>query len=138
VSAPTKIYLVLVAVAFILWMGFSTLVGASDSGPRLITDLDYFVDNSEQFTAVLRGRVDVRDVDGQPIAPPEGTLVVDVRARDSAGTLAVRRIGQVQPDGLFEVLSLPHGRATVAMRSGRCTRNERPARVAKSWNPKPG
>ena len=117
-SAPTKIYLVLVAVAFILWMGVSTWVGAADSGPRLITDLGYLLDNSERFTAVLRGRVDVRDVDGQPIAPPEGALVVDVRARDAAGTLAVRRIGQVQPDGLFEVLSLPHGRATVAIQLG--------------------
>ncbi len=117
-SVPTKIYLVVVAVVFVVWMGVSTFVAAKDTGPRFITDMGYLLDNSERFTAILRGRVDVRDVDGRPIAPPEGTLVVDVRARDSAGTLAVRRIGSVQPDGVFEVLSLPHGLATVSVQLG--------------------
>lgn len=117
-SAPTKIYLVLVAAAFVVWMGVSTFVVAKDPGPRYITDMDYLLDNSERFTAMLRGRVDVRDVDGKPISPPEGTLIVDVRARDAEGTLAVQRIGSVQPDGVFEVLSLPHGLATVSIQLG--------------------
>lgn len=114
-SAPTKIYLALVAV-LALWMGVSTLVNARDSELVYTTDIGDLLGHSEKFTAMLRGRVNVRDADGEAISPPEGTLEVDVRARDASGTLGVRRIGTVQPDGVFEVLSLPYGRATVAVR----------------------
>ncbi|MFT5734813.1 MAG: hypothetical protein ACJA0P_004276 [Planctomycetota bacterium] len=117
-SAPTKIYLFTLAILVIVWASVSTFVVAKEPGPRFITDPDYLLDNSEQFTAILRGRVDVRDADGQPISPPEGTLTVAVEARDTEGTIAVRRIGAVQRDGVFEVLALPHGLATVAVQLG--------------------
>ena len=117
-SGPTKIYLVVVAVLCMTWMGVSTFVAAEDLGPNYMTNPDELLGNSGRFTAVLRGRVDVRNAEGEPVAPPEGALVVDVRAQDAAGTLAVRRIGTVQPDGVFEVLSLPHGFATVAVQLG--------------------
>ncbi len=117
-SVPTKIYLLIVAITCVVWMGVSTFVDAKDPGPNYISDPRILLGHSERFTAMLRGRVDVRDMDGQPIAPPEGTLVVDVRARAADGTLAVQRIGTVQPDGVFEVLSLPHGLATVSVQLG--------------------
>ncbi len=117
-SGPTKIYLVVVAVLAIVWVSVSTFTGAAGPGLRFISDPDELLSNSNQFTAMLRGRVDVRDAEGAPIAPPEGTLVIDVQARDSEGTLAVRRIGTVQPDGIFEVLGLPYGLATVSVQLG--------------------
>ncbi|QDV07658.1 hypothetical protein Poly30_31860 [Planctomycetes bacterium Poly30] len=117
-SAPTKIYLVLIAILVIVWAGVSTFVAAREPGLRFITDPEDIMRNPERFTAMLRGRVDVRDADGQSIAPPEGTLTVHVEARDAAGTLAVRRIGTVQPDGVFEVLALPYGLATVSVQLG--------------------
>ena len=117
-SAPTKIYLVLVAILCLVWAGVSTFVAAKGPGLWIITDPGYVLDHSDQFTGMLRGRVDVRDVDGQPIAPPESTLQVNVQARDASGTMAVQRIGTVQPDGVFEVLALPHGLATVSVQLG--------------------
>lgn len=117
-SGPTKIYLAFVALLALIWAGATTFIAAKEPGLRFTSDPDYLLENADRCTAMLRGRVDVRDANGDAIAPPEGTLVVEVRARDTEGEIAVRRIGHVQPDGVFEVVALPHGFATVSVQLG--------------------
>lgn len=117
-SAPTKIYLFVVAILVIAWAGVSTFVAAKGPGLYHVTDPEELLYYSDRFSAMLRGRVDIRDAEGRAVAPPEGTLMVDVQARDAEGSLAVSRIGSVQADGVFEVLGLPHGIATVSVQLG--------------------
>lgn len=116
VSAPTKIYLALVAVIASLWAFQSYVVGAGDLVYR--SDAHYTLQNAHRLPAVLRGRVVLSDVDGSDLAVPEETLTVAVLARDLAGTIAVHRVAPVGADGVFEVMSLPEGEANVAIQLG--------------------
>ncbi|MEM9380345.1 MAG: hypothetical protein AAGB93_10395 [Planctomycetota bacterium] len=115
-SAPTKIYLALVAVLAALWALQAFVLGAGDLVYR--SDAHYTLQNAHRLPAVLRGRVVLRDSGGAPVDVPAETLTVAVRARDAGGTLAVRRVGAVDPSGVFEVTSLPEGEATVSLQLG--------------------
>ncbi len=123
-SGPTKIYLVLVTLLLAMWMAMSTLVSAGRSGwgpggpSGWDGDLDERMRNSHLYTAVLRGRVQLRDAAGHSLPVPEGTLVLDVRPRSSDGTESMPRIAEIQRDGLFEVNALPHGSATLSVLLG--------------------
>lgn len=118
VSAPTKIYLALVTVLLGVWIAMSSFVSASHGTPSLLEDWNYRLDHSDELTAVLRGRIALNDAAGAPLETPEGTLVVEVRSTREDGTPLRPRIAEVQPDGLFEITSLPHGKAVVSVLLG--------------------
>ncbi|MEM1449817.1 MAG: hypothetical protein AAF957_02155 [Planctomycetota bacterium] len=115
-SAPTKIYLALVAALATLWAVQALVLGSGDLIYR--SDAHYTLQNAHRLPAILRGRVVLRDASGADLDVPADTLQVAVRARDHDGTLAVRRVGAVDPSGVFEVASLPEGEATVSLQLG--------------------
>lgn len=117
-STPTKIYLVLVTMLLAVWAALSAFQVIGRPGTVFSMDPEYRMRHAGDLTAVLRGRVDLVDANGDPMEPPVGALIVDVRATSADGVHNIRRIAEVRADGVFEVSSLPHGNALVAVQLG--------------------
>lgn len=113
-STLTRIYLAAAGLTALAWAGYSTL------GPTRAAELDYRFDpaylihHKSELRGYLGGRVDV----GEGVEIPREGLFVDVRAADSSGDLAVRRLAPVAADGTFEVSGIPKGHARVAVELG--------------------
>lgn len=110
-SAPTRIFLAVIALFALFYGGYSAL------GPSRAAEFDhrfgpsYPFPHSSELRGYLNGRVEV----GPGVQIPKDGLFVDVRAADEGGDVAVRRLVHVSSDGTFEVLGIPKGFARVTV-----------------------
>lgn len=99
------------------WIVGAYIVGAGAREFVYRSDPQFVYQNIDRMPAILRGRIVLRDRTGGELAVPPSSLTVSVNARGH-DSLKIQRDANVDEHGVFEVLGLPEGEASVAVRLG--------------------